>query len=126
MDFRTDRQRVHGLGTSGEGVHHWWSQRISSIALVPLSILFVASLVPLIGSPRGKVIAAFGDPLTAIIAVLFIMVLFQHLKQGLQVVMEDYVHDKAALAVLSIATTLFCWLFGTVGVFAVAKMAFSG
>ncbi|MCY3874606.1 MAG: succinate dehydrogenase, hydrophobic membrane anchor protein [Rhodobacteraceae bacterium] len=126
MSYRTDRQRAFGLGASGEGVHHWWQQRVSSIALIPLVILFSWTLVPLIGGPRDEIVAAFGNPFNALVAVLCVMAVFWHLKQGLQVVIEDYVHHRLALAALSIISELFCWLFGVIGVFSVARMAFGG
>ncbi len=124
MSYRTDRQRAFGLGASGEGVHHWWQQRVSSIALVPLVILFFWTLVPLIGGPREEIVAAFRHPFNALVAVLCVMAVFWHLKQGLQVVIEDYVHHRLAFAALSITSELFCWLFGVIGVFSVARMAF--
>ena len=126
MDHRTDRRRVLGLGAAGEGAHHWWAQKISALALIPLTILFLWTVLPLIGGGREEVVAAYGRPVNAISSILFIMVLFQHLRQGLQVVMEDYVHGSAALAVLSAGVTLFCWTFAATGVFAVARMAFAG
>ena len=92
MSYRTDRQRAFGLGASGEGVHHWWQQRVSSIALIPLVVLFLWTLFPLIGGPRDEVVAAFDNPYNALVAVLCVMAVFLHLKQGLQVVIEDYVH----------------------------------
>ena len=126
MSYRTDRQRAFGLGASGEGVHHWWHQRVSSIALIPLVILFLWTLVPLIGSPRNEIVDAFGNPFNALVTVLCVMAVFWHLKQGLQVVIEDYVHHRMALATLLIMSELFCWLFGVTGVFSVARMAFAG
>ena len=126
MDHRTDRRRVLGLGAAGEGVHHWWAQKISALALMPLTIMFLWTVLPLIGGSHADVVAAYDRPVNAISSILFIMVLFQHLRQGLQVVMEDYVHGRGALAVLSVGTTLFCWTFAATGVFAVARLAFAG
>ena len=107
-------------------MHHWWQQRVSSIALIPLVVLFFWTLVPLIGGPRDDIVAAFGNPFNALVAVLCVMAVFWHVKQGLQVVIEDYVHHRLALAALSIISELFCWLFGVIGVFSVARMAFGG
>ncbi|MDE2789779.1 MAG: succinate dehydrogenase, hydrophobic membrane anchor protein [Paracoccaceae bacterium] len=124
MDYRTDRQRALGLGASGEGSQHWWSQRVSSIALVILTPLFLWIYVPLLGADHADVRQAFGHPFRAIAGILFIMVLFHHLRQGLQVVIEDYVHNRPVLTALTIGSTLFCWAFGVTGVFAIASMAF--
>ncbi len=126
MDYRTDRRKVLGLGASREGVHHWWAQKISALALIPLTIIFLWTTLPLIGGSHDAVVAAYNRPVNAISSILFFVVLFQHLRQGLQVVVEDYVHGRAALAALSVGTTLFCWAFAATGVFAVARMAFAG
>ena len=96
MSYRTDRQRVHGLGTAGDGTDHWWSQRLTSVALVPLTLFFIFPFVRALGADWETVRAIYSTPLHAIVAVLFLLVGFNHLHQGIQVVVEDYVHDKAA------------------------------
>ena len=126
MSYRTDRQRVDGLGSAKEGVGHWWAQRISSIALVPLTLLFLFPFVSHLGGDYAAVRAAYAHPFNAIVALLLIITVFAHLKQGLQVVIEDYIHDKPMLGVLQLLNTLFCWAMGLIGVFAVARIAFAG
>lgn len=126
MSYRTDRQRVDGLGSAKEGVGHWWSQRITSIALVPLTLLFVFPFARHLGQDYAAVRAAYAHPFNAIVALLLIVTVFVHLKQGLQVVIEDYVHDKPMLVALQLLNTLFCWGMGLIGVFAVARIAFAG
>jgi succinate dehydrogenase / fumarate reductase, membrane anchor subunit len=125
MRYRTDLQRVSGLGTSHDGVGHWWSQRLTSIALAPLTIFFVFPLARALGSEWVTVQAIYSRPLNAIVAILFFLVVFQHLQQGLQVVIEDYVHDKPVKAAALVANTLICWGLALTGVFAVAKLAFA-
>jgi succinate dehydrogenase / fumarate reductase membrane anchor subunit len=125
MSYRTDKQRVHGLGSAKEGVGHWWGQRLTSIALVPLTILFIFPFVQSLGDDYASVRATYANPFHAIVAILFIGATFQHLQQGLQVVIEDYVHDKAMRTGALLANTLLCWAFGLSGVFAVAKIAFT-
>lgn len=125
MSFKTDYGRVNGLGSAKEGAHHWWAHQISSVALIPLSILFICTFAAALGGGYDAVIATYQHPLKALIAILFIATAFLHLKQGLQVLIEDYVHSKSMLTVLLMGTTLFCWAFGAAGVFAVAKIAFS-
>lgn len=125
MSYRTDRQRVLGLGTAKEGTDHWWGQRLTSIALVPLTILFIFPFAQNLGGDYAGVRAAYADPFNAIVAILFILVAFRHLQQGVQVVVEDYVHGKAALTATLVANTLLCWAFALAGVFAIAKIAFS-
>lgn len=126
MDYRTDRSRVTGLGSAHEGVSHWWGQRVTAIALAVLGLFVIWPLGASIGADRAEVVAAFSRPWTAILTILFIIVAFRHLQLGLQVVVEDYVHNKATRTALLLANTFFCALFGLAGVFGVAKMAFGG
>jgi succinate dehydrogenase / fumarate reductase, membrane anchor subunit len=124
MQFRTDRQRVQGLGASRDGVGHWWSQRITSIALVPLTIVFLFPFAQALGESWERVRAIYGHPFNAVVAILFLAVGFRHLQQGIQVVIEDYVHDKPLLVVLLLANTLLTLAFAMTGIFAVALIAF--
>jgi succinate dehydrogenase / fumarate reductase membrane anchor subunit len=125
MQFRTDRQRVQGLGTAHEGTGHWWSQRLTSIALVPLTLFFLFPFARALGDDWESVRATYGTPLNAIVAILFFVVGFRHLQQGVQVVIEDYVHDKPLRTALLLANTFLCWALGLTGVFAVARIAFA-
>lgn len=125
MDYRTDRARVRGLGAAKEGTGHWWSQRVTSLALAPLGILFLFPFVRSLGADHEAVRATYADPFNAIVAILFIGVSFHHLQQGLQVVIEDYLHDKAIKTGALLAVTLLCWAFALSGIFAVAKIAFT-
>ena len=126
MSFRTARARVSGLGSAGEGTHHWWTQRITSVALIPLTILFAIPFARALGSDYGAVLALYANPFHAIVAVLFLGVGFHHLAQGLQVVIEDYVHAKAWRTALLLGNTMFCFTFGLAGIFAVLKIAVAG
>jgi succinate dehydrogenase / fumarate reductase membrane anchor subunit len=125
MDYRTDRQRVQGLGSAKEGTGHWWNQRLTSVALIPLTLLFIFPFANALGGDFETVRAVYANAFNAIVAILFIIVLAIHLQQGLQVVIEDYVHEKAALTAALLANTALCWALGLTGVFAVAKTAFA-
>ena len=124
MSYRTDYIRVAGLGSAREGTRHWWLQRISSVALIPLSIPFVLVFGSSLGEGREAAVQAFGNPLAAISCILFLIVGFHHLQQGLQVVIEDYVHSKRMATALYILNILLCWAFAVTGIFAVARMSF--
>ena len=124
MTYRTNYNRVAGLGAAKEGTHHWWLQRITSIALVPLCIIFILFFGSSLGEGRDAVIAAFSNPLAAISTMLLMVVGFHHLQQGLQVIIEDYVHTKRTAAILLILNILFCWAFAATGIFAVARISF--
>lgn len=123
MKYQTDRSRAHGLGSAKEGSDHWWQQRVTAVALIPLGVLFIFPLATIIGDGHAAVLAHFGHPLNAIIAGLFLLVAFNHLRLGLQVVIEDYVHG-AMFTIMMLANTLFCGAFAFAGIFAIAKIAF--
>ena len=124
MSYKTDMGRVIGLGSAKEGTHEWWIGRLTSVALIPLMLCFLWNVAPLIGETHAQVLAAFQSPFTAISTILFIMISFIHLAGGLQEVIVDYIHGKAALVILLVSTKLLCWGMGFAGAFAVAKMAF--
>lgn len=123
MAYRTARGRAVGLGASGTGVHHWWTTRVESVALLPLGLLFVFPFAKAMGEGHLAVIATYQHWFNAIVAVLFLAVGFHHLMLGLQVVIEDYVHGKLWRTGLLLANTMFCALFGLAGIFAVLKIA---
>jgi succinate dehydrogenase / fumarate reductase membrane anchor subunit len=123
MDFRTPMNRVVGLGSAKEGVGHWWAQRVTSVALVPLLLLAILPLGRAIGSGREAVLATYADPFNALVMALLIGVTFRHLEQGLQVVIEDYVHAEPWRTGSLLANTGLCWVLGLMGVFGVLKIA---
>ena len=126
MTYRTPRARVSGLGSARQGSNHWWIHRITSVALVPLTLLFAIPFARALGGEHADVLALYQHPFHAIVAVLFIGVGFHHLMQGLQVVIEDYVHAKSWRTGLLLGNSMFCFAFGLAGIFAVLKIAFTG
>lgn len=125
MSFLTDRARAHNHGSAKEGVEHWWQQRLTAIALVPLGLLFIFPFAGALGDGHEAVVALYANPWHAIIAGLFIVVGFNHLRLGVQVVVEDYVHGAAGKTLL-ILNSLLCAALAFAGLFAVAKIAFTG
>lgn len=119
MGFRTDYARVQNLGAAHEGVGHWWSQRISSLALIPLTPLFVIPFGRALGGGHAAIVATYSNWFNAFVAVAFLLVGFWHLAQGLQVVIEDYVPGKGTRVGLLLANTLVCGAFALAGVFAI-------
>ena len=83
MTYRTPRARVSGLGSAGQGTHHWWLQRISALALIPLTVLFIVPFAGALGGEHDAVLALYAHPFHALVAVLFIAVAFRHLALGL-------------------------------------------
>jgi succinate dehydrogenase / fumarate reductase, membrane anchor subunit len=124
MRYKTDYARVQGLGAAGDGVHHWWMQRISSIALVPLTVAFVIPFGRALGTGHEGMMATYSTFGHALVAVLFFLVGFWHLAQGLQVVIEDYVPRKPLRVALLLANTLFCGAMAIAGTLAVATILF--
>ena len=92
MSLRSDLGRVKGLGSAKEGLGHWRAQRMTAIALLPLALWFVTSLMALINAPHAAVVAWIAKPYVAALLLALVVALFWHLKLGLQVVIEDYVH----------------------------------
>ena len=121
--MKTPMNRVFGLGSAHEGTGHWWSQRISSVALIPLTLLFIPPLAMTTGSGYDAVKALYAQPIHAIVAVLFIAASFWHLQQGLQVVIEDYVHEKWSRTICLLGSILGSWALGVVGVYAILKLS---
>jgi len=126
MSYFTPRRLATGLGTAHGGTHHWWLQRLSSVALIILTPLFAVPFAQALGEGHAAVTALYAVPFHALVAILFVAVAFHHLAQGLQVVIEDYVHHKGWRTGLLIANTFVCAAFGIAGVFAVLKLALAG
>lgn len=92
--LRTPLSLARGLGSAKQGTHHWIWQRLTAVALVPLSLWFVASLVYMMGADHAAVVAWIKSPAVTLLLILFIAMLFHHAQLGVQVVIEDYVHSK--------------------------------
>jgi len=123
-EMRSVLGRVRGLGSAKEGVAHWWAQRLTAVALVPLCLWFVASVIGLIGAPYPVFVAWARNPIDAVLLVLLIVATFHHAQLGLQVVIEDYVHHeptKLASLLLIKGAALF---LGLVSLCAVVRLAF--
>jgi succinate dehydrogenase / fumarate reductase, membrane anchor subunit len=129
MDGRRMRSplgRARGLGSAREGVEHWWMQRVTAAALIPLTLWFVVSLIALTGSDYNAFIAWLKAPFVAILMVLLLVALFHHMALGLQVVVEDYVHSDRAKIPTVVAIRLACFALAVAGIFATVRIAFDG
>lgn len=123
--MRSPVAKFRGLGSAHDGVHHFWVQRLSGIALVPLLLWFVFSLTCHAGSSYNDVIAWIQQPFTAVLLILTIMTVFYHSDLGLQTVVEDYVHGKGAKLLTLVTLKFLHVVLATTGVFAVLKIAFT-
>ena len=121
--MRSPLGRAIGLGSAKEGVEHWWLQRLTAVALVPLTLWFVAALLHLLGADLAAVRHVFGRPLPAILTMLLVIAGIWHAALGLQVVIEDYVHTELARLGLVILVRLLSFALAVAGLFAVLRMA---
>lgn len=126
MSLRTPVGRARGLGAAKDGVHHWWVQRVSAVALIPLSLWFVASVVGLVGADHAAVSAWLANPIVAVLTVLLIAAALYHAQLGMQVVYEDYVHAHWLKVTADVATKLAALALGVATIFAVLKIALGG
>jgi succinate dehydrogenase / fumarate reductase membrane anchor subunit len=120
--LRSDLGRVRGLGSAKEGVGHWWAQRVTALALIPLVIWFVASIVSLTGASHAAVVDWIASPVPAVLLVLLIVATFYHGQLGLQVVIEDYVHTDGTKLALILLVKGAAVVLGLAAVFAVIRM----
>ena len=121
--MRTPLGRAIGLGSAKEGVTHWWRQRVSALALVPLTVWFVIGVIALAGADHATFVAWVKNPMTAIFLILLLIATFYHTALGLQVVIEDYVEREWARLAGLLAMRLLCVLFAVRGILAVLKLA---
>ena len=121
--MRSPIGRAMGLGAAKAGVEHWWLQRLTAVALVPLTLWFVIAIIRLAGADIETVRDWIGSPLPAILLVLFLLATFWHASLGLQVVIEDYVHTELAKLGLLVVVRLACFALAVAGIFAVLCMA---
>lgn len=126
MSLRTPRARAEGLGPARAGTHHFWVQRITAVALVPLSVWFAVSLARLAGTDFETARGFFAQPLAGALMILFVATALYHLKLGLQVVIEDYIHAEATKIFLLILNMFFTAGVGLAMVLALVKMSFAG
>lgn len=126
MSLKTPLAKVRGLGSAKEGVHHWWMQRVSGAALVPLTLWFVFSIVTMTGSDYTAVTAWASAPVNTVLLVLLVATTFHHTHLGLQVVIEDYVHNGFWKLVLLIGIKWLSVILSVAAIIAVLKVAFGG
>jgi succinate dehydrogenase / fumarate reductase membrane anchor subunit len=122
VSMRSDLARVRGLGPAHDGVGHWWAQRLTALALVPLILWFVASIASLAGADHATVADWIAQPIPAMLLVLLVVATFHHAQLGLQVVIEDYVHVEALKIALILAVKGLSVLLAVAALFSVLRI----
>ncbi len=122
MRYVTDRKRAVGMGSAKQGTGHFWRVKMQSFGLLILIPLFVVTFAPMLGAPHDQVLAHFARPFPAIVTGLTIVVSFMHFKDGVQVLIEDYVHGTSQKLLIALTVCLSYGAAAT-GVFAIARIA---
>jgi succinate dehydrogenase / fumarate reductase, membrane anchor subunit len=124
MSLQTPLRQVRGLGSAGNGVHHWWVQRLTAVALVPLSVWLLVSLLSLPALDFVTLVSWAGGTWTASLLILLVITASWHSSLGIQVILEDYVHDHGLKTVTLVLSGFVHAVLAAAGVFAVLRIAF--
>jgi succinate dehydrogenase / fumarate reductase membrane anchor subunit len=125
-DLRSPLARARGLGSAKHGLQHWWAQRLTAVALVPLVVWFAVSLVMLSGADYAAARAWIGSPFVMVLLLLTIGIGLHHAQLGLQVVIEDYIRSDGWKLALIVVVKFIAALFGLAAVVAILRIGFGG
>jgi succinate dehydrogenase / fumarate reductase membrane anchor subunit len=122
--IRTPLARVRGLGAARSGTRDFWRQRLTAVANIPLTIAAVVIVIMLLGRNQAAVAQILGSPLVCLIMLLFVISNAIHMKIGMQVVIEDYVHDETAKLILIMANTFFTFAVALASIYGLLRLSF--
>jgi succinate dehydrogenase / fumarate reductase membrane anchor subunit len=123
MARRTPLKTARGLGSAKDGTAHWWAQRMTALALIPLTIWFVASVAALAGADHAAFVQWIGSPIVATLMILLVVATFHHAQLGIQVVIEDYVHNEPAKIAMIVGVKGTAVVLGVAAIVAVLRIA---
>lgn len=126
QDFKTPLSKVRGLGSAKEGTDHFWKQRVTAFANVPLILFFIVFLIFYSGASYAEVTSALSNPIITVLFGLVVLSGIVHMKLGMQVIIEDYIHAEGAKILLLMGNTFFAILMGALSIFAILKLGFGG
>lgn len=124
VSMRTQLARVKGLGAAHHGVEHWYTHRLTAVANIPLVISFVIIVAALAGRPYAEAVRIVANPLVGILLALLVISVTYHMRLGLQIVVEDYVHEPMLKYAAGIANTFFAVVIAAVCLFSILKISF--
>ena len=123
-EMRTPLGRVRGLGSAKTGTEDFWHQRLTAMANIPLVIAGVVIVISLVGRNHAAAAQILGSPLIAILMLLFIISVTYHMRMGMQVIIEDYVHEETSKIALIVLNTFYTIAVALVSAFAILKLSF--
>lgn len=124
MSMRSNIGRVRGLGSAKSGTHHWWVHRLTAIAMPFLSVWLLASLARGVAADYATLISWIANPVVAILLILFSGTMFFHIRLGLQILVEDYVHTEGNKVAALVLITFACIAGAVAAIFSILKIAF--
>jgi succinate dehydrogenase / fumarate reductase, membrane anchor subunit len=126
FSIQTPYKKVQGLGSAGSGTEHFWRQRVTAVALIPLTIAFVVIVIAATGKDYDTVRRMLSHPLVALMMLLYVGAGVIHMRIGMQVIIEDYVHEDVPKIALLLLNTFFSIATGLACVYAILKLSFGG
>ena len=123
--MRSYLSRARGMGAAGSGIHHWWAERVTAIALVPLTIWFIYAVLHLLGAPQVAVHRFVANPVNTVLLLAMVTMTFHHMQLGLQVVMEDYIDSQKWQAIAILLNKALALILGLLCAVSILRMAFT-